>query len=228
MKIGGFTRFSLIDYPGHMCAIIFTQGCNLRCFYCQNPELVLPEKFAQPIAQEEIFTFLEKRKGLIDAVEFSGGEPLLQDGLIDTIEKIKIMGYLIKIDTNGTIPDILNEILKTRLADYIAMDIKSSLKNYENIAKVKVDINAITESINIIMENAPDYEFRTTVVKGFHNKDEIEKIGSLVRGAKRFFIQRVLFIKTLEDGFKAEDFTEEELQEFKKTMMKYVKYCTIR
>jgi pyruvate formate lyase activating enzyme len=228
MIIGGLTKFSLIDYPGHTCAIIFTQGCNFRCPYCQNPELVLPEMFTEKIPTREIIEFLKKRAGLLDAVEFTGGEPTMQIDLIEFAREIKDMGFKIKVDTNGTIPETIEEGLKARTIDYIAMDIKASLDRYEEVVKVSVNKENIKRSIEIIMKDAPDYEFRTTVIKGFHDKDEIERIGKTVNGASKFFIQRPQFYKTVEKGFKREPFSNIELEEFKDALLKYVKICEIR
>ncbi|NCO28583.1 MAG: anaerobic ribonucleoside-triphosphate reductase activating protein [Caldiserica bacterium] len=228
MLIGGLTKFSLIDYPGHTCAIIFTQGCNFRCPYCQNPELVLPEMFTEKMPTREVIDFLKKRAGLLDAVEFTGGEPTMQIDLIEFAREIKNMGFKIKVDTNGTIPETIEEGLKARTIDYIAMDIKASLDRYEEVVKVSVNKEKIKRSIEIIMKDAPDYEFRTTVIKGFHDKDEIERIGKTVNGASKFFIQRPQFYKTVEKGFKRESFSNTELEEFKDALLKYVKTCAIR
>jgi len=228
MLIGGFTKFSLIDYPGYTCAIIFMQGCNLRCPYCQNPELVIPEKFTEEIPIEEIIEFLKKRVGMLDAVEFTGGEPTTQSDLIEIAETIKNMGFTIKIDTNGTNPEAINEGLKKGVIDYIAMDIKASMDRYEEITQVNIDKEKIKRSIEIIMNRAPGYEFRVTVIKNFHNKEEIEKIGQLVIGAKKFYLQRAQFVKTVKEGFKREQFSESELEEFRNILLKYVKTCQIR
>ncbi|HEC86320.1 MAG TPA: anaerobic ribonucleoside-triphosphate reductase activating protein, partial [Thermoplasmatales archaeon] len=139
MIIGGFQRFSLIDYPGKICAIIFTQGCNFRCPYCHNPELVNPKLFQEPIDENDIFRFLEMRKGKLDAVEITGGEPTLQPDLIEFMRKIKAMGFLIKLDTNGTNPEVVEKIIKNKLVDYIAMDVKAPLEKYEKVVRAKVD-----------------------------------------------------------------------------------------
>jgi pyruvate formate lyase activating enzyme len=228
MLIGGFAKFSLIDYPGKTCAIIFTQGCSFRCPYCQNPELVLPEKFTEKIPIEEIIKFLNKRVGLLDAVEFTGGEPTMQADLIEIAEKIKNMGFKIKVDTNGTNPGVIDEGLNKGAIDFVAMDIKSSIERYEEITQVNTDKEKIKRSIEIILTRAPDYEFRTTIIKGFHDKGEIEKIGGLVKGSKIFYLQKAQFVKTVKEGFKREQFTDAELEEFKEILLKYVKDCKIR
>jgi len=165
MKIGGFQRFSLIDYPAKISAIIFTQGCNFRCPYCHNPELVDPKLFTSAIDEDLILSFLRKRVGKLDGVVITGGEPLLQHDLIEFIKKVKEMGYLIKLDTNGSYPEKLERLLD--LIDYIAMDIKAPLEKYHDVVRTDVCTEKIMESITIILNGDIDYEFRTTVVKAF-------------------------------------------------------------
>jgi pyruvate formate lyase activating enzyme len=138
------------------------------------------------------------------------------------------MGLKIKMDTNGTNPEVINEGLNKDVIDYIAMDIKASMERYEEITQVNIDKEKIKRSLEIIMNRAPDYEFRTTVIKNFHNKEEIEKIGQLASGAKNFYLQRAQFVKTVEEGFKREQFSESELEEFRNILLKYVKICQIR
>lgn len=176
MTIGGFQKFSLIDYPGLVSAVIFTRGCNLRCPYCHNPELVLPEKFESPVDTEYIINFLENRKGKIDSVTITGGEPLLQKGLIPFIYRIKKLKFKIKLDTNGTFPEIVEKILNENLVDFIAMDIKAPYSSYSKIAGVSIDTNAITKSILSILNSGIDYQFRTTIVPGLHTEDMVEEI----------------------------------------------------
>ncbi len=229
MRIGAIDKFTLIDFPNRTAAIIFTQGCNFRCPFCHNPELVLPEKFETPIALEEVFAFLDKRKGLLEGVEFTGGEPTLQSDLITVMEKIKQKGFQIKLDTNGTNPAVLKGALQKKLVDYIAMDIKSSLEKYNEIAGVSVDTEKIKESIEIIKKHAPEYEFRTTVINGFHDKKEMEEIGKLISGAKQYFIQVPHFDKTVKEGFSAPPFNRETLEEFCSIIKSYnIENCKIR
>ncbi len=229
MRIGAIDKFTLIDFPNRTAAIIFTQGCNFRCPFCHNPELVLPKKFETPIALEEVFAFLDKRKGLLDGVEFTGGEPTLQSDLIMVMEKIKQKGFQIKLDTNGTNPAVLKEALQKKLVDYVAMDIKSSVEKYNEIAGVSVDTEKIKESIEIIKKLAPEYEFRTTVINGFHDKKEMEEIGKLIGGAKQYFIQVPHFDKTVKEGFSAPLFSRETLEEFCSIIKSYgTENCKIR
>jgi len=198
MKIGGFQKVSLIDYPGRISAVVFTQGCNFRCPFCHNPELVDPERFVDLIPEKEILSFLDKRKGRLDAVVITGGEPTMQPELIPFILLLKAMGYLIKLDTNGTHPDLLTEMLDKRLLDYVAMDIKAPLERYGAVTKTNTDHDRIRRSISLIMGSGTDYEFRTTAVKSLLTPVDLEEIGRLIPGAKRFVLQKFVPTKTLD------------------------------
>ena len=204
MKIGGFQKVSLIDYPGKISAVVFTQGCNFRCPFCHNPELVDPERFANRIAEPEILAFLEKRKGRLDAVVITGGEPTLQSELIPFTIHLKAMGYLIKLDTNGALPDVLEDMLGRGLIDYLAMDIKAPLERYGEITKTKTDVERIRRSISLIMGSGVDYEFRTTAVRSLLGLQELEAIGRLIPGAKRFVLQKFVPTKTLDRDYLGE------------------------
>ena len=229
MNVGGFQRFSLIDYPGKICAIVFTQGCNFRCPYCHNPELVDLEKFSKSISEKEIFSFLEKRKGKLDAVSITGGEPTLQKELIEFLKKIKNMGYLVKLDSNGTHPEIIEKIIKEGLVDYLAMDVKAPLEKYNKVTGVDVDISKIKKSIDLIMNSSLDYEFRTTVLKSQLSKDDIREIGKLIKGAKLYVLQKFVPSKTLDPKFLDEKtYTDEEFEQLKKELEKYVDRCVVR
>ena len=229
MLIGAIDKFTLIDFPGHIAAIIFTQGCNFRCPFCHNPELVLPEKFEKPIPLKEIFAFLENRKKLLDGVEFTGGEPTLQKDLLEVMRKIKEKGYAIKLDTNGTAPHILKAAFSEKLVDYVAMDVKSSFEKYEQIAGVPVDTENLKKSIEIIKKYAPEYEFRTTVINGFHNEEEMEKIGKAIENAKKYFIQKPHFDKTVSENFSRPPFKPSTLEQFCKIIKSHnVENCAIR
>ena len=229
MNVGGFQRFSLIDYPGKICAIVFTQGCNFRCPYCHNPELVDLEKFSKSISEKEIFSFLEKRKGKLDAVSITGGEPTLQKELIEFLKKIKNMGYLVKLDSNGTHPEIIEKIIKEGLVDYLAMDVKAPLEKYNKVTGVDVDISKIKKSIDLIMNSSLDYEFRTTVLKSQLSKDDIREIGKLIKGAKLYVLQKFVPSKILDPKFLDEKtYTDEEFEQLRKEMEKYVDKCDVR
>jgi pyruvate formate lyase activating enzyme len=198
MKIGGFQKVSLIDYPGRISAVVFTQGCNFRCPFCHNPELVDPKRFTDLIPEKEILSFLEKRKGRLDAVVITGGEPTMQPELIPFILQLRAMGYLIKLDTNGTHPDLLAEMLDGKLLDYAAMDIKAPLERYGAVTKTNTDHDRIRRSISLIMGSGTDYEFRTTAVKSLLTPVDLEEIGKLIPGAKRFVLQKFVPTKTLD------------------------------
>ncbi len=229
MRIGGFNKFSLIDYPGKTCAIIFTQGCNFRCPFCHNPELVLPEQFAEPIPFSEIEDFLKKRKGLLDAVEITGGEPTVQKDLLDVVKQIRKLGYLIKVDTNGSNPEVVEKAINENLVDYFAMDVKAPLEDYSPVAGVEVDTEKIRESIKLIMQYAHDYEFRTTAIRRFHTKESFEKIAMLIKGARRYYIQNAHYDKTVSKEFQNEKvFFKEEIRAFCKEVEPYVEHCISR
>lgn len=230
MKIGGFQRFSLIDYPAKISAIIFTQGCNFRCPYCHNPELIDPKLFTSALDEDLIFSFLRKRVGKLDGVVITGGEPLLQHDLIEFIKKVKEMGYLIKLDTNGSYPEKLERLLTKNLIDYIAMDIKAPLEKYHDVVQTDVCTEKIMESITIILNSNIDYEFRTTVVKALLTEDDLICIAKLIRGAKRYVLQKFVMSKILDESFASnvKCFSEDELNIIKERVKKYVSECIIR
>jgi len=231
MKIAGVQKFSLIDYPGKISAIIFTQGCNFRCRYCHNPELVDPKLFTDTLDEDLILSFLSKRFGKLDGVVITGGEPLLQHYLIEFVEKVKEMGYLVKLDTNGSYPEVLERLLTKNLIDYIAMDIKSPLEKYRNVVRRDVCTKKIKESITIILNSNIDYEFRTTIVKDILTKEDLIRIAKLIRGAKRYVLQEfVMSEKILDKSFasNAKCFSKDELNTIKDKVKKYVSECIIR
>ncbi|MBR2386976.1 anaerobic ribonucleoside-triphosphate reductase activating protein, partial [bacterium] len=165
MLIGGVEKTSLIDYPEKLTAVVFTIGCNFRCGYCHNPELIKLKEDSKILDEEDFFAYLEKRKGLLDAVTITGGEPTLQNDLADFIKRVKDMGFLVKLDTNGCSPEILEKLINEKLLDYIAMDIKNSIDNYNKVVRNFTDKEKILKSINLIMNSGVDYEFRTTTLK---------------------------------------------------------------
>ena len=229
MIIGGFQKFSLIDYPAKICAIVFTQGCNFRCPYCHNPELVDPKKFGIELKEDEILSFLDRRKGKLDAVTITGGEPLLQSDLSAFLSAIKRLGYLVKLDTNGSFPSRLKKIIELKSVDYLAMDIKTSLDKYHQVIKAKIDTRKILDSIRLIMDSGLDYEFRTTIVKALFEKDDFYKIGQLIKNARLYVLQKFVPSKTLDDTFlDMKSCTDEELDCFKEIMEGSVQRCIIR
>ncbi len=190
MRIGGFQRSSLIDYPGKVCAVVFTQACNFRCPYCHNPELVYPELFNEPIPEENVLSFLGMRKGMIDGVVITGGEPLLQEDSRDFLKDIKEMGYLIKLDTNGSNPTAIERILKDGLLDYIAIDYKAPLMTYRKITGVEVKTQDIKRSIELAVSSEIPYEIRTTVFSSLSPDNLIEMMEELyVFRVKSYFLQ---------------------------------------
>lgn len=188
MIISGIQKLSLLDYPDKTCATLFTYGCNFRCPFCHNSPLVTGQAPAQILDENEILDFLKKRSGLLDGVTISGGEPLLQKDIGDFIDKVKSLGFLVKLDTNASKPDELERIIDK--VDFVAVDIKNSPRKYaETIGLPMIDINSIYRSVKIIMESGVDYEFRTTVVKELHTVDDIELIGQWLKGARRYSLQ---------------------------------------
>jgi len=230
VKIGGFQKFSLIDYPGKISAIVFTQGCNFRCPYCHNPELVDPELFTSGLDIDFVLSFLKRRIGKLDGVVITGGEPLLQPNLAEFVERIKEIGYSIKLDTNGSYPEKLRELLSENLVDYIAMDVKAPLEKYPYVVRTQVCVEKIRESITTIMNSGLDYEFRTTVVKNLLTKDDIISIAKLIRGAEKYVLQKFVMTKVLDKSFfkNVEYFSDEELEIIKGKIERYVGECIIR
>ncbi|MBN2299500.1 MAG: anaerobic ribonucleoside-triphosphate reductase activating protein [Deltaproteobacteria bacterium] len=229
MKIGQIQKTSLIDYPGKISMIIFTLGCNFSCPYCHNPELVDPGRFLDPIPEDEVVAFLKKRAGQIDAVVITGGEPTIQADLIKFMEKLKDMGYLIKLDTNGTNPEMLRKAIDKGIVDYIAMDIKAPLKMYDAITRTVVDTNSIKSSIQLIMDSPIQYEFRTTVSKSLLNTEDIMHIGHMIKGARTYVLQKFIPSKHVDQCFIHEiSFTDDELMNIKKELDSLVLNCIIR
>lgn len=191
MHIGGFQKNSLIDFPGTIACVVFTSGCNFRCPYCHNPELAAgPVNGTGPLAMEDIFSFLTARKGWVDGVVITGGEPCLQPDLDDFIRQIKQMGLTVKLDTNGSCPTVLSRLLDRSLVDYVAMDIKTGPDRYSEIMTSGAGMVNISQSIDLIMASAPDYEFRTTCVRPFIDPAIMAQIAGQIRGARRYILQK--------------------------------------
>ncbi|MBQ2827609.1 MAG: anaerobic ribonucleoside-triphosphate reductase activating protein [Clostridia bacterium] len=190
MKLIGLQKMTVLDFPGRVACIVFTFGCNFRCPFCHNASLVLGEGDSD-ITEEEFFSYLQKRKGILDGVCVTGGEPLLQKDIEVFLGKIKALGYEIKLDTNGMFPDKLKEIVNAGLVDYVAMDIKNSPEYYAvTVGKEEIDFEKIKESVDFLINEASvDYEFRTTVVAEFHTESAFEEIGKFIKGAKKYYLQ---------------------------------------
>ncbi|MBN2254100.1 MAG: anaerobic ribonucleoside-triphosphate reductase activating protein [Deltaproteobacteria bacterium] len=229
MKIGGLQRFSLIDYPENICAIIFTQGCNFRCPYCHNPELSHPGRYEAVIPEEEIFSFLERRRGKLDAVSITGGEPTEQGDLIAFIEQVKAMGYLVKIDTNGSHPEVLKALVDRKIIDYIAMDVKAPPDKYKDITRATIEPSIIRQSIQIILKSGLPHEFRTTVVRSQLDKKDIAAIARLIKGADRYVLQKFVPTKVLDQRFMNEEtWSDKEFSSVKKAIGRSAKQIIIR
>ena len=189
MAIVGIDKLSLLDYEDKVSVVLFSKNCNFRCPFCHNGDSVLGAQ--EEIDFSDILAFLKTRVGLVDAVVFSGGEPTLEDDLENKIREVKKLGYLIKLDTNGTNPELLEKLLDDQVVDYVAMDIKNTPSLYAQTSGVNhVDMEKIKKSISIIMSKAPDYEFRTTLVKEFHERMNYDNFFELVKGTKRLFLQK--------------------------------------
>lgn len=228
MILAGIVPSSLIDYPEKVSAVIFTKGCNFRCPYCHNPELVVGKETSH-ISEIDFFDLLKKRTGLLDGVVISGGEPTLHSDLLHFVEKIKGMGFLIKIDTNGSKPEIIQTLLEKELVDYIAMDVKASPDQYVSTAGYNGSIEPIFQTIKLLEKSSVFHEFRTTVVPGFTNEEEIEKIGKMIEGSKKYFIQNFRPSNTLLNELsKQRGFSIAELEHFKEIALKYVLNVEIR
>ena len=217
MIIGGLQKTSLLDFPEKIAAIVFTMGCNFRCGYCHNPELINGEAKI-----EEVFEFLKTRQGKLDGVVITGGEPCLQKDLPEFIKQVKELGFAVKLDTNGSFPEMLEKVLPD--LDYVAMDIKAPLEKYSQIVNVDVDTSKILKSIEVLKNGEVDYEFRTTVVKSQLSFEDFEKIGQLIQGAPRYYLQRFEASKILDKSLENEKtYSTEEFERIIDILKSYVK-----
>lgn len=231
MKIGGLQKISLQDYPGHICAILFTQGCLFRCGFCHNPELVDPKQFETPMNLDEIIHFLKSRIHKLDAVTITGGEPTIHHDIVDFIQEIRNLGYKIKLDTSGIRPDVLEKLLELELLDYIAMDIKSKSCSYNLVSgMLKLDFALIQKSIELIIHSGVDYEFRTTLIKGIHKINDVPQMAHLIKGARKYYLQKYRNdTKILDENFRGFNaFTDDEMQTMADTCQGIVQKCLIR
>ena len=232
MKISGIIKTSLIDYSGHLTTTIFTQGCNFKCPYCHNPELIpVKSKNKDYMDLDYFWDFLDKRAELIDAVTITGGEPTLQPDLVEFIEKVKDKGFKVKLDTNGSNPDTVKKLIKDNLLDYIAMDVKGSLENYGLYTDNEqiTSIDNIKESIEIIKESQIDYEFRTTVVPGLHDEKELKKIAELIAEDDKYVLQNFKPTKTYNSHYENKTrFSDQKIEEFEKLMKENCKKVEVK
>lgn len=230
MTFSGLQKVTLIDYPGKVACTLFTHGCNFKCTFCHNPELVVaPEGRHQTMDDTEALEFLKRRVGKLDGVCITGGEPLLHAGLKGFIEKVKEMGFYVKLDTNGSFPDRLQELVDDDLINYVAMDVKADEEHYQEVSASQVDIKDIKRSISIIKESEKPYEFRTTYVRGIHTNDTAEGIGELIDRCDTYFVQNFKYSKTIDPELDEHaSFSMEELERFKKILLNYSDHVHIR
>ena len=227
--IGGVQKTTLIDFPGKIAAIVFTQGCNFRCGYCHNPSLLINKSELNNYTEEDFFSFLQTRTGKLDGVVITGGEPTLQSGLYDFIKKIKQMGFDVKLDTNGTNPDVIEKLLNDNLLDYIAMDIKAPIEKYENIVCTNIKQENILRSIYLIINCKINYEFRTTVIKSQLSFDDFDKIGQMINGAKRYYMQKFVPSEILDHNLVNEQtYTDNEFKTICENLKKYIEFVNFR
>lgn len=231
MLFGGLQKTTLVDYPGKVAATVFTIGCNFYCPYCHNPELVLPEliKKQPKIAEKEILDFLKERQKLLEALCITGGEPTIQPDLIDFIKKVKDLGFLIKIDTNGSCPDVLNNLIEEKLIDYVAMDIKAPKEKYEIFSEDEEIVEKIDKSIELLKQDKIDYEFRTTLVSDILDEQDILAIVDWIRFVPRYYLQRFQKGKVLDEKFKnAQPWSEQRTKKLLEKIKPYFSKCDIR
>lgn len=228
MKICGLNKTTLLDYPGKVAATIFLGGCNFRCPFCQNSSLVLHADREPELSQDETFSFLEKRRGILEGVCITGGEPSLNDNLEEFIRKIRSLGYAVKLDTNGSRPYILKDLVRKNLLDKIAMDIKACPENYGNVSGLLYpDLDSIRESVDFLMEGHVDYEFRTTVVRELHTEKDFRKIGQWIKGAKAYYLQAYKDSEeVLQPGFSS--YSLKELENFRNILLETIHLVEIR
>ena len=190
MNISGMNKLTLLDYPGHLACIIFTQGCNFKCPFCHNSDLIKLTNQAASIQEDELFAYLEQRKNVLDGLVISGGEPLLQPKIKDLIKKVKQLGLKVKLDTNGTNCQLLKELMDEKLIDYVAMDIKADEKTYTKVAGCeKNNFDSIKTAIDLLAKSGIDYEFRTTIVKEYHDEKQLENICTLIGQTGKYYLQ---------------------------------------
>lgn len=227
MKICGLNKTTLLDYPGCVAATVFVGGCNFRCPFCHNGDLVLQSARMQEYSREEVLAFLKKRKNVLEGVCVTGGEPTLYRELPDFISQIKDLGYKVKLDTNGSNPEMLSELVQNALIDYVAMDIKAPMDCYHKVCGVTVDMAKIKKSVEFLKEGKVPYEFRTTVVKELHTKEDILKIGKWILGAEKYYLQSYKESdKNICPGFSEMD--KEILFELERELGVYVKCVKVR
>lgn len=231
MKIGGLQKNTLIDYPGRLAAIVFLSGCNFRCPFCYSTELVLPEQIEkQPeLSQKYFFDFLKSRKGLLEGVVICGGEPTINKDLPEFLKEIKSLGYLVKLDSNGSNPEALEGLLSKKLVDYTAMDIKAPPEKYKEATGVNIDVEKIKKSIGILKKNG-NYEFRTTIPPGILGKEDIINIAKWISPAEKYYLQKFSAEKATIDPSvgKRKPYSDEYMEEMKNAVASFFDFCQLR
>ena len=229
MNISGIQKLTLLDYPGKVACTLFTAGCNFRCPFCHNAGLVLPDRLEEAsITEDEVMSFLKKRAGMLDGVAITGGEPLLHTDMPEFLEKIKNLGYRIKLDTNGSNPKLLKEIVNAGLVARVAMDIKNAPSEYNKTAGCSVDMEKIEESKDFLLTSTCDYEFRTTVVKGIHTKESLIAAAKWISGAKEYYLQQFKDSGNLIAPDAFEPFDENEMHELADAVRPFVPTVEVR
>ncbi len=229
MKIMGLQKMTLLDYPGKVACTVFFGGCNFRCPYCHNASLVFDTAAPPLMSEAQFFSFLSRRKGLLDGVCITGGEPTLQQDLAQFIAKIRELGFLVKLDTNGSLPDRIRPLLEANLVDYVAMDIKNSKEHYgKTIGVADYDLQPIEESVELLKRYAPVYEFRTTLVKEFHTEEDVRSIGQWLEGSENLFLQTFVDSGDLVGGVPLSPFTKQEMEGFAQLLRNYIKTVSVR
>lgn len=226
MKICGLQKVTLLDFPGHVACTVFLGGCNFDCPFCYNSGLIRQDG-VEILTKEEFFRYLNKRIGILDGVAITGGEPLIHPDIIDFIKEIRNLGFKVKLDTNGSFPNVLKKILDESLVEYVAMDIKNTYEKYKYTIDCNIDVLKIKESISLLINSNIDYEFRTTVVNELHEVEDFKEIGNMIKGAKKYFIQSYQYqdsvrIKTLTP------MTKDMLNQCLDNVKEYVEYASLR
>ena len=228
MVFHGFQKMTMLDFPGYVACTVFTPGCNFRCPFCHNSLLVTKVNENEMYSEDEILAYLGKRKGVIDGICISGGEPLMHDDIFDFVKKVKETGVLVKIDTNGSFPDKLKKLIDSGNIDYVAMDIKNCPEKYSVTTGIQdFDFSPVRKSVELLLEGRIAYEFRTTVVKELHTPQDMVEIGELIKGADRYFIQHFIESESnIQQGLTP--FDREEMENLRNSVVRFVKNAELR
>ena len=228
MVFHGFQKMTMLDFPGYVACTVFTPGCNFRCPFCHNSLLVTKLNENEMYSEDEILTYLKKRKGVIDGICISGGEPLMHDDIFVFVKKVKETGVLVKIDTNGSFPDKLKQLIDSGNIDYVAMDIKNCPEKYSVTTGIQdFDFSPVRKSVELLLEGRIAYEFRTTVVKELHTPQDMVEIGELIKGADKYFLQHFIESESnIQQGLTALD--REEMENLRNSVVRFVKNAELR